>query len=312
VSQNPIHAVLDAAGVPRRSSRAALVERYGIRQHPAYRWDVVEIETLQPIAKGLLWPLSVQIFPQFSPYLPATDFSSVAYVGDDARENLCDLAQQLAPRLGTPQIEDDANTMGRRWAYGAAALSLKAWPPDMQRWPMKNPAHEREPRLKPGCHILIKTGFRKAAAPEELVWLESFVPIAPIAVGRNITETAAYQSPAEQSELEFVREPIAGLADIFGFVGRSADRAALISHHAQLYLVPMADVIGFRVERILPAKGRGGSKLYVECRTNYQSLATKRLTISAAEGVDDSNDLASALSAATGKPFQLGDYDYDA
>ena len=109
-----------------------------------------------------------------------------------------------------------------------------------------------------------------------------------------------------------MREPVAELARIFGFVGYSADRAALIFWHTQLYLVPMADVIGFRVERVLPAKGSGGSRLYVECRTNYQDLTTKRLLISSAKGVEDSNDLASALSTATGKPFELGDYGYDA
>jgi hypothetical protein len=310
--ENPIHSVLNAAGVPWQSSRAALVGRYGIRPHPAYQWDVIEIDTLQPVVNGLIWPLSVQAFPQFSPHLPATEFSGVTYFGDDARENLRRTAKQLAPKLGEPRIADRHNTVHCAWNFGAAAISLTAWPPDLQRGPMgSNPAHRRDPRLVASCHVAINTGFRKAATAEELAWLNTFVPVDRIRIDDRMTVDSVRALPAEQSELEFVREPVADLKRLFGFVGCSADRAALIFCHAQFYLVPMAAVIGFRVERVLPARGRGGSRLYVECRTDYESLTTKRLKISAADGVEDLNDLASAISAATNKPFELGNYVYD-
>jgi len=309
--ENPIHALLNAASVPWRLPRAALAELYGMRQHPAYGWDVIEIGTPKPIVEELLWPLSVQVFSQFSPYMPATDFSGIASIGDDARRNLLASVNELAPRLGEPQIADNSNTLSRRWAFGPAALSLTVWPPEMQRWPTRNPAHERDPRLKTGCHLSIKTGWRKAATAEELVWLASFVPIARIPISRNITVDSACGLPAQQSELEFVREPIAELARLFGFIGCSADRGSLIFSHAQLYIAPMADVIGFRVDRIRPAKGPGGSRLHVDCRPNYRGAATKQLLISAAEGIEESNALASAISKATGKPLEIGDYIYD-
>ena len=309
--ENPIHALLNAAGVSWRLPRAALAARYGIRQHPAYGWDVIEIRTPQPIVKGLLWPLSVQVFSQFSPDVPATDFSGITSIGDDARENLLASMNELGARLGEPKFADNSNTLSRRWAFGAAALSLTVWPPEMQRRPLTNPAHKRDPRLKTGCHVLIKTGWRKAVTAGELGWLNSFVPIDRISVYRNITVDSAYGLPAEQSELEFVREPRNEMASFFGFIGCSADRAALIFCHAQLYLVPMTDVIGFHVDRIRPAKGAGGSRLHVDCRPNYRGARTKRLLISAADGVEDSNGLASAISSATGKPLELGDYVYD-
>jgi hypothetical protein len=310
--ENPIHLVLNAVGVPWQSSRATLAGRYGIRPHPAYQWDVIEIDTRQPVVKGLIWPLSAQAFPQFSPHLPATEFSGAAYFGDDARENLRLTAKQLAPKLGEPQIADRHNTLHCAWAFGAAAISLTSWPPDLQRGPMgTNPAHRRDPRLVASCHVAINTGFRKAATAEELVWLNSFVPVDRIRVDDPMAADSIRGLPAEQSELEFVREPVADLKRICGFVGCSADRAALIFCHAQLYLVPMDAVIGFRVERVLPARGGGGSRLEVECRTNYEGLRTKRLKISSAHGVEDLNDLASAISAATDKPFELGKYVYD-
>ena len=145
----------------------------------------------------------------------------------------------------------------------------------------------------------------------ELSWLNGFVPVGRVQVGGQITASTAYVSPASENELEFVREPVAELAHIFGSVGHSPDRDALIFWHAQLYLVPMADIVGFRVDRVRPARGPGGSQLDVECRTNYQGVATKRLMISSAPGVEDSNDLASVLSTVTGKPFRLGNYAYD-
>jgi hypothetical protein len=126
--ENPIYAALNGAGVPWQMSRESLAERYGVRPHAAYGWDVIEIETLQPIVKGLLWPLSVQVFPQFSPYLPATDFATIAYFGDDARKNLRFTAKQLTPRLGEASVTDKYNTLGRCWTFGAAAFLTRGEP----------------------------------------------------------------------------------------------------------------------------------------------------------------------------------------
>ena len=110
--------LLDDLCVPWRLPRAALAERYDIREHPAYQWDVIAIETSPPIVQGLMWPLSVQVLPQFSPAMPTTRFSAVTRVGDDAHENLRHCLNQLAPRLGSPQTTDNANTLGKRWTFG--------------------------------------------------------------------------------------------------------------------------------------------------------------------------------------------------
>jgi hypothetical protein len=313
VSSNPIHQLLDDLCVPWQLSRTALAERYGIHQHPAYQWDVIAIETSPPIMRGLMWPLDVQVRPQFSPAMPATNFSAIARIGDDARENLRHSLEQLEPRLGMPEVADSANTLGKRWTFGAASLSITVWPPELQppelRLARVNPSHQREPLLKTACHLSIETGWQAAASPAELTQLASFVPIGSLQLeGRGITPRSADTSPAEQSELEFVRRPTGELRHLFGFVGHSADHTILIFWHRQLYLVSMADVISFHVDRFVRAKGPGGAKLYVECRTNYEDLPTKRLLIAAASRADDLNKFAQTLSAATGRPFALSRY----
>jgi hypothetical protein len=179
----------------------------------------------------------------------------------------------------------------------------------MQRGaPLINPAHQRDPRLAGGCHVAIRTGYRPSPTPIEQSWLDSFAPISRIRTPCAVSLSDIANTSAEQSELEFVREPGVALERIFCQVGRSADGAALIFCHAQLYLVPVADVVGFRAERRRPAKGSGGSSLKVEWRTHHAGLATKRLTISSAEGPDDLNELTRTVATAIGKPFELGEY----
>lgn len=304
--KNPIHTLLTEAQVPWLSSRGALTKRYGVRTHPAYAWDIIEIDKTQSLLAGLLWPLSFHVAPQFSLKLPVIEFSSVASVGDDARENLRSVVDQLAAKLGDPVIDDRSNTVARRWTSGAASLTAIVWPPDLQRPPTKNPSHDRDPRLKTGCHVWFKTGFRLAPTAAETVQFETFVPIHRIPDRRLTAEFI--DLPSEEYELEFVREPVDDMTRLFGYVGHSADRAALIFCHAQLYVVPMPSVIRFGVKRALPAKGSGGSTLYVECRSEFCGVASKQVIIGQAPGVEDCNDLARALSVAAAKPFELGDY----
>jgi hypothetical protein len=73
---NPIHALLDNIEAPWRSTRRELSERFGVHTDPAYHWDVIEIQTAQPILGHLIKPLSTQAFKQFSPVVPATHFSA--------------------------------------------------------------------------------------------------------------------------------------------------------------------------------------------------------------------------------------------
>ena len=310
-AENRILNILEAAGIPWRISRAELAARYGVRRHAAYDWDVIEIDTTPPIVDGLLWPLSAQVLPQFPPHLPATLLTGLICVADDALQNFRFAMGRLAASLGPGETRSAANSIELCWSHGPARLSLTVWPPAMQQWKFTNPAHDRDPRLKTACHLAIDTGFRPAATPMERAWLTTFETVAPIETGR-MSDSTVRQSPASQAELEYVREPPAAAAPLFGSVGVSADRKALIFYGAQLYLIAVEDVVAFQVVRMLPAKGPGGSRLEVECRTRCVGLETKRLTITAAKGTEDLNSLAAELSRKTARPFALGSYEYDA
>jgi len=302
---NPILKALTAAGVPWEIPRSELAARFGVQPHPAYQWEVIAIQTDRPIVDGLLYPLSAQVFPQFSQHLPATEFSGVTYFGEDARKNLELTAKQLMGRLGSVKIADRYNTIHCEWNFGAASISLLGWPPDLQRIPMNNnPAHKRDPRLATGCYVAIKTGFRLKPTAEELVWLNSFVPLHAIDVGPDATPDSPRTQAAPQGELEFIREPVAGSDRIFGFVGHSADGAALIFCNAQLYLVATDRITKIYVDRVKPAQGRGGSSISVECTTDYDAVASKELKITRATGIDDLNALGAQLAAATNKPCE--------
>lgn len=297
---NPIQKLLSDAGVPWQSSRQALVERFGVSTHPALEIDIIKIETPEPFLKNLLWPLSAHVLPQFSQHLPATYFSTVTSYGENSRDNLRLTAQQLIPLLGPARIAERTNTVQCEWLSGAASLRLIVWPLDLQDGTRhENSAHVREPRTATGCHVEIETGFRLAVADEERDWLNNFVPAGPITF---------VSAPASEYELEYVREPIAGIENIRGRVGTSANRDALIFWQSQLYVVPMADVIGLTVDRMTPAKGSGGSWLKVECRTQCEGLTSKSLFITRAAGADDLNTFGAELASATGKPLTLSEY----
>ncbi|MCA3080218.1 MAG: hypothetical protein ING71_15680 [Rhodocyclaceae bacterium] len=312
-SMNPVHSLLDQAGIPWRETRRTLIDQFGIEKHPAYGWDVINFSADANLVGGMIYPLSAQAFPQFSTAYPATEFSSVCYFGEDERKNIQKAAKQLARKLGPAPVAVKYNTLHCEWKFGAASVSLTTWPADMQRGPApNNPSQKKDPRLVKGCHLNIQTGFCPAPTPPERAWLDSFVPVCSIQVPGNTHSFEPVTTPPHQSELEFVREPGVALERVFGKLGVSADRAALIFSQAQTYIVPVVDLVGFRTERLQPAKGPGGSYLQVECRTHYAGQAPKILTICSADGPDDLNEITQKIAAATGRPFSLSKYYADA
>jgi hypothetical protein len=302
---------LDAIGLPWRETRASLIMRYGVKPHDAFGWEVIEFETATPILSGLLWPLSTQNFPEFSPNVPATDFSGVAYSGEDARKNLHEVVRQLTPILGEGRRTESSNSVGYTWELGVASIDLYAWPADMQRWSMNNPAHARESRLKAGCSVNIKTGLQLQATVVEKGLIRSFKPIARAFDGKH-PNLRDFATPVPQSELEYVRLFDNEYSHCRGWVGLSEDESALIFFNHWLYFVPMKDVVGIQLRRLLPAKGPGGAWLGVECRANLPGRPTKTLTIMTARGADDLSESASRIAQVLGKPLVLMPYDYDA
>lgn len=299
---------LDEIGLPWRMPRSSLIERYGVKPHAAYSWNVIEIETAPSFVEGLLWPLSTQVFPQFSSSVPATEFSGITYVGPDARENFRKTTEQLSPHFGEGVRTDASNTLGRKWEIGPASIQLTAWPEDMQRWPTTNPSHVREPRLKVGCHMAISTGLQLQATTEERSLIESFRSI--VRILDEWPQVPPYLS-LPQSELEYVRQFESDFSHCSGWAGISADKSTLIFKNRWLYIVPVNDIVEIQVRRTLRGKGPGGSVLSVICRYDAPALKSKALVLSTANGPDDLNESASCMARAIDKPLELLPYDYD-
>ena len=310
-SENPIHHFFDDIGLPWRTTRAEVERTYGTVPDPAHDGDITLIDDAAPIVDGLLQPLSAQVNLRYAPGLPILCFTGRASFGDDPHDNLHRAATGLTARLGPTQIGRSWNKLWCGWTCGAASIVLEAWPVEWQPDGWNYPPFARDPRLVSACFVTVQTGFRRALSLEEEGWLADFVAIAPIRGSRNMTPARLRNWPAEEHESEFVREPPARLQHLFGRMGSSASGEALIFCLGQLYVIPASQILRFVVDRVLPAKGGGGSSLIVECATGIAAEPTKRLTIATADNPDGLNDTGAAIARALSKPFVLGEYGYD-
>jgi hypothetical protein len=177
-----------------------------------------------------------------------------------------------------------------------------------------NPSHDRDPRLKTAYSLSIETGLRLPLTSTERDWLQNYEMVSTIngnQIYGRVTPKSILEEPPHQNELEFIREPPSNHEAIYSSVGYSRCQEALIFCHAQLYAIPMQQVVRYHVRRTKPAKGPGGSLLEAECYTGCDAMPIKSVPISTGEHADALNGLAKTLAEATGKPMTLSDCDYD-
>ncbi|MCO6392563.1 hypothetical protein GTW25_16175 [Aliihoeflea aestuarii] len=308
---NPIHALLDEIGLPWREPRGIVEARFGVSSDPFYRWEVISFDTATPIVPGLLRPLSAQTFLNLAPHLPITTFGGEVWFEDDARVNLRRTARSLGERLGPAPIGRQYNTIRCEWKAGAASIGLITWPPRWQSPALLNEAHERDPRLKTACSISIRTAFRPPLSAREQAWLDDFEPVAALGVGPRVAIGSVKNTPANEVDLEYVREPPADVAPFFDKLGHSRDRRALIFCDYQLFVIPNEDIIAFEIERLQRAKGPGGSSLYVVCRTTCPKVSSQRVRIMAGSKPDALNDIGRTIATALDRPLVIGEYEDD-
>lgn len=303
---SPLHRWLDAAGFPWRATRAELAATYGIRADPAYSWPVLSVPF--PGIDGLIHPLTAHADDRYPLSVPATEFTGRATVGDDARVNLRHVADQLFPHLGPTRIGPLNNTIRAEWVFGRASLTLMSWPADLNREGFgRNDAHERDPRLKASCFITLRTGFRPVPTPEEMVWLETFTPIARIR--REGADTPESLAAAQVSDLASgpVRELPDELDGPIGQIGLSGDGRALIVGHPVLQVAPLSQVAGFRIDQYKPGRsGPGGSYLMAQLYAEIPTAPLSSLGI-IWQGPDTAEQLGEKLAAATSLPLEIVD-----
>ncbi len=125
--------------------------------------------------------------------------------------------------------------------------------------------------------------------------------------GRYILTAMIDAVTITKSELR--RLPLApGAAHLLRRIGHAPERRALIFCAEQLFVVPAADIVGFRADRMQPAKGSGGSSLVVECHRPGHAGNPTTIRFDSGPGPDDMNGLCIECGQLFDKPALLGEY----
>lgn len=319
-STNPIQFWLDDAGIGWRVPRAELAARYGISKANPYRWNRVAFDLAPPPLDHLLMPLGYEEAGVEPLHLPPVRFTAQLYVGKNCAANIHNAAAQFAAILGAAPVRRQFNTLKAVWVHGLSEISLTVWPPGLQAGgPLKNEAHEREPRLKTACSVEILSGWRVPLSPYEKYWMSHATPIArvyhgpidavPGAYPHDMTGIARHMTGGA---LEFIRIAPPDLAIPAGHFGVSDDGAVLIVNHHLLQIVPVTQVAEIAVVRLLPAKGGGGSWLELRCRAHDGERSGKTVLLAQGQKPDDLTALAEQLAYKIGKPLNIHPCHYDA
>jgi hypothetical protein len=307
---NPIHDLLDAVGLPWRESSGELESRVGVSDHPVFAETVLMFPDAY-LVPGLLWPITTGAW-RTPPNgrradLPKVSFAGYVWLSGDAQGNIERTAASLAERLGPATIERDGNVLGGGWAAGPAAIRLMVFPPEWQEPGGYNIYTAREPRYREACSVSIHTGFRPPLTDEERGWIDGFTAIGTLHGGAT-TEEQLRDTPAVEYALEYVREPPARAAHLLRRIGHAPERRALIFCAEQLFVVPAAEIVEFRADRMQPAKGSGGSSLVVECHRPGHAGNPTTIRFDSGPGPDDMNGLCIECGQLFDKPALLGEY----
>lgn len=306
---NPIHALLEEAGLPWRDPRWQVEARYGISHDLLYDNDAVFFpDAVQP--PGFMQPWCASVFERYSPDMPVVRFSGHVWFGDNAGINIERLADHFSARLGSAPVAQEYNTLVCHWRSGTASLRLITWPPAWQSRDLQNDAHAREPRLETAVTVTLLTGFRLPLTEGEARWVDASRPVAGTRPRPGLPSGGLRDAAPGETELEYARDPTGYLPAVHGQVGVPPGREALILGTDQLFVVPARDVLGFEVTRLLPAKGGGGSTLTVRCRTTCPAIPYKTLFVAQHEEPDGIVPLGRNLAAAFGAACEVSPY-YD-
>jgi hypothetical protein len=311
MKNNPIHLWFDETGFPWERTRREWIRLCGLKRDAEDSTDKwIECEYSLGL-EGWTQPLQTDVYDGLPMNTPATLFGSFISLGDDAAENIGYVQQTLSRFLGVaPITTGDDGTLRCRWAFGPASVELQAY-----YLPMKRYFHP--PAEGHACRIEIDTGWRPSLTPQERIWLDSFIPLAKLPFRPEVTLASFDNAPVDPDEMQFVRDPTEpGVSRVFGSIGLSADKAALLFCSSLwgpgwFYIVPMTKVRRFFVERLVPARGGGGSTLFVQCKPDATTRGSMSLKICEAPGPDDLNALAEQIAGALQRPFELGEYHSD-
>jgi hypothetical protein len=304
---NPIHGLLDEVGLPWLEPCAALASRLGFGTNPIFQEPVVAFPNAV-LVPGLLCPIDTRACGKCpddaDAALPPVWFRGYAWLTADARANIEQTAASLADRLGSTAIDRLANTLGGGWAAGPAQIRLTVFPPE---WQGPGVFVIHDPRYREACGISIGTGYRLPLTEVERRWIDEFTAIGTLDYGA-MTEQELRNTSSSAHALKYVREPPAKAAHLLRSIGHPAERQALIFCAEQLFVIPVAEIVGFRTFRMLPAKGPGSSSLLVDCRPPGGVGSPTSIRINGGREPDDMNGPCMEYGRLFDKPAVLGEY----
>ena len=296
---------LDAIGVPWRDSHASLVERFGIvpdaDSAPA---SVIRITSARPFMRGMLYPLQVRAGSHVEPDVPAGIFETRVSFALGAEGNLRQAVLLLQPILGNGEAQDDG---GHIWRHGRSYVEIERG--DDRGQPDQGQGSARDPRLRAACLLTIHNVLRRSPDRADLEALSRFMPI--LQFDQGLQHTLVYK-PSLMDQWDYLREPGPEHAHLYRWVGWSGDRSTLIVFNNELFLIPVDDVISVNVTRLLPARGGGGSTMYLVCRSQRSDGGKRWIEVANASRADDLSEPAACIAQAIGRPLELRPYEMDA
>lgn len=343
---NPIHHALDQLGMPWRSTRAELANRFGVQQCYWSLDDVVELAISPKPFPGMVAPVSFRTDGDCSIHVPPLRFHAYADPHNDALRNLDAVRAVIEPLLGPGQYQDQSvNARGWEWECGPASITLYAFPPKLQDHDTSNSYHEREPRLTIACSISIDTGYRPPLSEEEQGWIDGFVPAIrisdsglprtwtrrprqtepswlarffgtraqpsapplPAPVMDNDVQTILANLRVDETALEYTREPPPGVAAVHGWLGQSPGGEAIIYCDMALRIIPRSHIVGIRLSRYEPERGNGPGDAIIDFICHTPE-AEREVTLVRSAGIASLDELANEVAAWLTLPLEtIGD-----
>ena len=172
--------------------------------------------------------------------------------------------------------ECTSNTVGHRWTFDTAFVSLLSWPPELQSaTPLSNPAHDRHPEMRTFAHLAFAAGHGVALRPIEAEWMRTATALPQ---GGTVSRTSWTAGARVTSPFRgCLRRLPPELATRRTFMGVSADSAALVAMDGvEAFVLPKEHIVGFELCRIAPARGPGGSRLHALYRDPFTTVNPER------------------------------------
>jgi len=307
-AEQPLYDLLDAHGIPFRSPMADL-----LATHSSYesRWargvTVCEIADAKPVIDGLVGPVKFTWNERSSISRAAWPqvFRSYVRRSADARANFSWAEERLVRLFGDGEDTSLVTTKARRWQFGEATVTASAFPADLKD-PKMTGSNNRHKKIKGSateCAIRITPMWAPLPTPEEHVAIETYVPVWPLPVrhmpawGTAATTLTSRWYPAAANEL----------AVGVGFDPATRFLVKVMSHRPErVSIAPVAQIATVQCDHILPAKGSGGSRLYVEI--TQPDVGPERLDVASGDKPGDLNDLAAELGQRLGVPVNTNEY----